>query len=165
MLSCPGFKVLSMDSFSGKQPEPRQGTTQNQPFWPDVDIGKFCRDYRVPSELDTGTIKAHLSHAMLETNIQLIEYRKCQMDEGYKNLADIPAETIADESRLLMLYRRAMSCRCKAIICRDYPTIDRREPAENQAKSAYDTEVSNLCNADKAIRAFLELSDISVDFL
>ncbi len=154
-----------MDRFSGKQTEPREGAIENQPFWPDVDIGQFCRDYRVPSELETGTIKAHLGHAMLETNIQLIDYRHRKMDEGYDCLEDVPAETIADESRLLMLYRRAVSCRCKAIICRDYPTIDRREPAENQAKTSYDTEVSNLCNADKAIRAFLELSDITVDLL
>ena len=154
-----------MDSFSGKHPETREGTIENQTFWPDVDISQFCRDYRVPSELDAGTIKAHLSHAMLETNIQLVDYRHQKMDEGYDKLEDVPAETIADESRLLMLYRRAVSCRCKAIICRDYPTIDRREPAENQAKTSYDTEVSNLCNADKAIRAFLELSDITVDLL
>ena len=154
-----------MDSFSGKHPETREGTIENQTFWPDVDISQFCRDYRVPSELNTGTIKAHLSHAMLETNIQLVDYRHQKMDEGYDKLEDVPAETIADESRLLMLYRRAVSCRCKAIICRDYPTIDRREPAENQAKTSYDTEVSNLCNADKAIRAFLELSDITVDLL
>ena len=154
-----------MNSFSGKQPEPREGTIQNQPFWPDVDIGQFCRDYRVPSELDTGTITAHLSHAMVETNIQLVDYRHTKINEGYENLAEVPAEAIADESRLLMLYRRAVSCRCKAIICRDYPTIDRREPAENQAKSSYDTEVNNLCNADKAVRAFLELSDITVDLL
>ena len=154
-----------MNSFSGKQPEPREGKIQNQPFWPDVDIGQLCRDYRVPSELDTGIITAHLSHAMAETNIQLVDYRHRKMDEGYETLEDVPAETIADESRLLMLYRRAASCRCKAIICRDYPTIDRREPAENQAKSSYDTEVNNLCNADKAVRAFLELSDITVDLL
>ena len=154
-----------MDSFSGKHPETREGTIENQTFWPDVDIAMFCRDYRVPSELDTGTIKAHLSHAMMETNIQLEDYHHQKRDEGYDRLADVPAETIADESRLLMLYRRAVSCRCKAIICRDYPTIDRREPAENQAKTSYDTEVSNLCNADKAIRAFLELSDITVDLL
>ena len=154
-----------MDRFSGKQSEPREGTIENQPFWPDVDIGQFCLDYRAPSELETGTIKAHLSHAMMETNIQLVDYRHQKMDEGYDTLAEVPAETIADESRLLMLYRRAVSCRCKAIICRDYPTIDRREPAENQAKTSYDTEVSNLCNADKAIRVFLELSDITVDLL
>lgn len=154
-----------MNRFSGKQTEPREGNIENQPFWPDVDIAQFCRDYRVPSELETGTIKAHLSHAMMEINISLIDYRQQKIDEGYDRLEDVPAETIADESRLLMLYRRAVSCRCKAIICRDYPTIDRREPAENQAKSSEDTETSNLCNADKAIRAFLELSDITVDLL
>ncbi len=154
-----------MDRFSGKQPELREGTIENQPFWPDVDIAQFCQDYRVPSELETGTIKAHLSHAMVEINIDLVDYRHQKMDEGYDSLADVPAETMANESRLLMLYRRAVSCRCKAIICRDYPTIDRREPAENQAKSSEDTEVNNLCNADKAIRAFLEFSDITVDLL
>ena len=102
---------------------------------------------------------------MAEINIQLMDYRHRKMDEGFDHLKDVPAEIIGDESRLLMLYRRAVSCRCKAIICRDYPTIDRREPAENQAKSSQETEDTNLCNSDKAVRAFLELSDISVDVI
>ncbi len=154
-----------MNSFSGKQPAPREGIIQNQPFWPDMDIEMFCTLYRIPGELATGTIGEHLKQAMAEINIQLSDYRLKKIDEGYDQLAEVPAETIAEESRLLILYRRAVSCRCKAIICRDYPTIDRREPAENQAKSSDDTEVSNLCNSDKAVRAFLEMSDITVDLL
>ncbi|WP_420588203.1 head completion/stabilization protein [Bacterioplanoides sp.] len=154
-----------MNRFSGKRTTQHEGIIKNQLFWPDIDIGKFCEDYRTPNELNQGTIKEHLSHAMAEINIQLMDYRHRKMDEGFDHLKDVPAETIGDESRLLMLYRRAVSCRCKAVICRDYPTIDRREPAENQAKSSQETEYTNLCNSDKAVRAFLELSDISVDVI
>ncbi len=154
-----------MNTFSGKQPAEHQGNISNEPFWPDMDIAVFCKSYRIPNELDTDTIIEHLQQAMAEANIKLAEFRMKQQQEGYAELAEVPADTLNDESRLIVLYRRAVSCICKAIICRDYPTIDRREPAENQAKSGTDTEVSNLKNADQAIRTFLELTEISVELL
>ena len=154
-----------MTGFSGKQPGFHSGTLTNQPFWPDMSLERLSVDYRIPNDLEYGTVAEHCRQAMTDINLRLYEYRKTQQEKGYTRLDEVPAETVDDESILLMLYRRAVSFRCKATVCRDYPTIDRREPAENQAKSSEETEGLYLRLADEAVRSFLEMSDITVELL
>ena len=108
----------------------------------------------------TGT--EHLVQTMTDINFRLSDYRTEQLEDGHNTLEEIPAEQVGGESILLVLYRRAVFCRGKASVCRDYPAIDRREPAENQAKSSPDNEATYLRFADEAVRQFLGLPDISV---
>lgn len=154
-----------MTTFSGKQPEPPTGIIKNAPFWPDLDLNEFVVNYRVPNDLAVGTVREHLIQAITDINFRLSEYKTDNLCLGYEQLAQIPADEIAYESLLIILYRRAVSCRAKASICRDYPTIDRREPAENQAKSAPETETVYLRFADEAIRQMLQETDITVELI
>ncbi|ELU12284.1 hypothetical protein CAPTEDRAFT_117503 [Capitella teleta] len=154
-----------MTTFSGKHPAPPEGTIQNQPFWPEMDLREFSVNFRVPNDLTVDTTREHLIQAMTDINLRLSEFKKENLAAGYDHLMEIPADEIAGESILMILYRRAVSCRAKASICRDYPTIDRREPAENQAKSAPETEAVYLRFADEAIRQMLNETDITVELL
>ncbi len=154
-----------MITFSGKNPEPPEGTISNQPFWPDMDLNSFSVSFRIPSDLDQNSVEEHLIQAMTDINFRLCDYRKEQQGLGYEALEEVPSDKVNNESILLVLYRRAASYRAKATICRDYPTIDRRQPADNQAKSAPDTEETYLRFADEAVRQFLEITDISVELL
>ncbi|WP_067585619.1 head completion/stabilization protein [Endozoicomonas ascidiicola] len=155
-----------MTTFSGKHKAPPESTTiENQPFWPDLDLHEFSVNYRVPNEMNTGTTKEHLVQAMTDINLRLSMFRFELESLGDLNLEDVPAEHIAGESILMVLYRRAVFCRAKASICRDYPTIDRREPADNQAKSAPETETTYLRFADEAIRQMLNETDITVELI
>ena len=154
-----------MTTFSGKHPLPPEGQIENQPFWPVIDLREFSVNYRTPNELNPGTVTEHLVQAMTDINLRLSVFKFEYESQGYLNLEDVPADTIAGESILMILYRRAISCRAKASICRDYPTIDRREPAENQAKSAPETETVYLRFADEAIRQMLSETDITVELI
>lgn len=154
-----------MTTFSGKTPSPPQGIIQNQPFWPEMDLQVFSVNYRVPNDLAVETTREHLIQAMTDINLRLSEFSFEYSSQGYMNLEEVPAETVDQESILTILYRRAVSCRAKASICRDYPTIDRREPAENQAKSAPETEAVYLRFADEAVRQMMNKSDITVDLI
>lgn len=154
-----------MTTFSGKHPEPTGEIIENQPFWPDFDLYEFSVNYRVPNELNRGTVKEHLVQAMTDINLRLSDFEAENRARGYEDLIEIAAEQIAGESILIVLYRRAVFCRAKASICRDYPTIDRREPADNQAKSAPETETAYLRFADEAIRQMLNESDITVELI
>ncbi len=154
-----------MSTFSGKSQDQLSGIISNELFWPDVDLGKFVADYRPPSDLPAGTIREHLIQAITDINFRLSSFRLSVGVNREMNLADVPSENIDGESALLHLYRRAVSCRAKASICRDYPTIDRRQPAENQAKSSDETESVYLRFADEAVRQIIGMTDITVELL
>lgn len=155
-----------MDTFSGKQPSPpEERLIKNQSFWPDFDIHDFSVRYRVPNEVNTSSITEQLVQAMTDINLRLSDFEAQHRANGFTELIAVPSDKIEGESILARLYRRAVSCRAKASICRDYPTIDRREPAENQAKSAEETERVYLRYADEATRQMLNESDITVELI
>ena len=155
-----------MTTFSGKHPAPPEPITiENQSFWPDFDMTEFSVVFRVPNELNKGTLKEHVIQAITDINLRLSIFETAHREAGFEDLTKVPSEQIAGESILEILYRRAVSCRAKASICRDYPTIDRREPAENQAKSALETEDVYLRFADEAIRQMLNETDITVELI
>lgn len=155
-----------MTTFSGKHPAPPEPTMiENQSFWPVFDLSAFSVNFRVPNELNLGTLKEHVVQAITDINLRLSVFETTHREAGFEDLTKVPSEQIAGESILEILYRRAVSCRAKASICRDYPTIDRREPAENQAKSAPETEAVYLRFADEAIRQMLNETDITVELI
>ncbi len=154
-----------MTTFSGKQPVPPVGTIENEAFWPDIVVNVFFINYRIPNDMVADTAREHLIQAMSDINFRLSEFKAENLAAGYQKLTEVPADEIASESILVALYRRAVCCRAKASICRDYPTIDRREPAENQAKSAPETETVYLRFADEAVRQMLCLTDITVEMI
>ncbi|USE39134.1 head completion/stabilization protein [Endozoicomonas sp. SCSIO W0465] len=154
-----------MTTFSGKSTYPPEGLISNQPFWPELNLQDFVVNYRVPNDMNVKTVREHLIQAMTDINLRLSEFRSEYTEMDVVDLANVPAEAIDGESILVILYRRAVFCRAKASICRDFPTIDRREPADNQAKSAPETEAVYLRFADEAIRQMLNLSDITVELI
>lgn len=141
------------------------GIISNESFFTDIDLNEFVVNYRAPSDLATGTIREHLIQAVTDINSRLSEFKQQCLLSGHSRLDEVPAGSIDGESTLSILYRRAVSCRAKASICRDYPTIDRRAAAENQAKSSDETESVYLRFADEAVRQILNKTDITVELL
>ncbi len=152
-------------SFSGKHNPPQQGTISNQPFWPDLDLTEFSVNYRIPNDLEVNPVREQLIQAITDINARLYDWQQVKKGEGFKQLSDIPSETVADESILIVLYKRAVFSRAKASISRDYPTIDRRTEAENQAKSSDDIERIYLRNAFEAVRQMMNMNDITVELI
>lgn len=152
-------------SFSGKHPDPQQGIITNQPFWPDLDLMEFSINYRVPNDMVADSVKEQLIQAITDINSRLLDWQEQKKKEGHEHLTDVPADTVDNQSILVILYKRAVFSRAKATICRDYPTIDRRTEAENQAKSADDIERIYLRNAFEAVRQMMGMNDITVELI
>ena len=152
-------------SFSGKAFQTPEKTIQNQPFWPDLELADFVENYRIPTDLPEGTVTGHLVNAMILVNSRLESYRSEQQQAGHEHLEQVPSEAINGQSLQVTLYHRAVCCMGKAIVLRDFASIDRREPAENQAKTGEETEDRYLQYVDEAICRFLKIGDINVELI
>ncbi|MET4706723.1 head completion/stabilization protein [Endozoicomonas lisbonensis] len=152
-------------SFAGKQNTVDSKLISNQPFWPALDLAELINSYRTPSDLPTATVEGTLQISMVQVNARLASYRQTQEAEGHENLTDVPCEQVGDESIQVILYKRAIFCQAKASILRDWPSIDRRKEAENQARASEETEDRYLEFTDQAISQFLGKLSINVEAL
>ena len=153
-------------SFHGKDQRICSGRViQNQPFWPDIDLGILVNDYRMPADLPETVIETELRIAMGTINSRLESLRYTMREKGFSRLTEVPSECINGVSLLLERYTRAVMCAAKAAILREWPSIDRREAAENQARSSAETEDRYLEFADEAVSALLGLGNINVELM
>ena len=152
-------------SFSGKQHQGLKKTIKNQAFWPDLELADFCNACRIPNDLPEPTVTSHLVNAMITVNGLLDEYRQRQQDAGHDSLDKVPSEKVDVQSIQVTLYQRAVFCWGKATVLRDFPSIDRRNAAENQAKSSEETEDQYLQYAQDAINRFLSQRTVYVELI
>ncbi|WP_067522414.1 head completion/stabilization protein [Endozoicomonas ascidiicola] len=154
-----------MSGWSGKQNTVESKLIINQPFWPALDLAEFINQYRTPSDLPVETVEAGLMLSMASVNSRLNSYRQQQQAAGIDALDNVPTEQINNQSIQLILYKRAVFCQAKASILRDWPSIDRRSEAENQARSSEETEDRYLEFTDEAIARFLGRGFINAESL
>ena len=152
-------------SFSGKNSSTESKNIENQPFWPALDLAVLIDDYRTPGDLPQTSVERQLMFAMVVVNSRLEAYRAEQQAAGYETLEDVPAETVGGISIQMELYTRAVFCTAKASILRDWPSIDRRSEAENQARTSEETEDRYLEFADQAICQFTGRTFVNVEAL
>ena len=148
-------------SFSGQRYNEVTGVIRNHPFYPDISLQEFVENYSIPTT-KTETLVTHLKSAIIEINYRLDDYRIEQVNAGYLHLSEVPAMIIDDISALMHLYMQAVSFQAKASILRDYATIDRREAAENQAKTSADLEALYELWATEAVNKILKQSGAQV---
>ena len=151
-------------SFSGQQYNEVTGVIRNHPFYPDISLQEFVENYSIPTTKPE-TLVTHLKSAIIEINYRLDDYRVEQVNAGYLHLSEVPAMIIADISALIHLYMQAVSFQAKASILRDYAAIDRREAAENQAKTSSDSESLYEKWATAAVNKILRQSSVRVRLL
>ena len=120
-------------TYSWTPAEEQQRSTDNvpnAPFWPVMNVAKFCEQYAVPAALDNGMIANALMVSAAKVNRQLASYKDNAMATGQtgfvywgttengsavsvdldapETLADVPADTIANNSVLIALYLAAV---------------------------------------------------------
>ena len=148
-------------SFSGQQYNEVTGVIRNHPFYPDISLQEFVENYSIPTTKPE-TLVTHLKSAIIEINYRLDDYRIEQVNAGYLHLSEVPAMIIDEQSALIHLYIQAVCFQAKASILRDYATIDRREAAENQAKTSADLEALYELWATEAVNKILKQSGTQV---
>ncbi|MDD5699033.1 MAG: head completion/stabilization protein [Victivallaceae bacterium] len=117
--------------------QPENQTIDAGAFWPAIETDPFYNRYRIPNELPIATVIDHLRLAVVSVRRAL---RVWQLEQGVPTLAEVTQEQIDGKGELALLWERAVYCEAKANLLQETKTVDRREQAENAAKTAEETE-------------------------
>lgn len=93
-------------------------------WYPGVDPAQVKADQRVPASVTPERLREAIVAAMVTIGNQLGAWQRARQVEGRATLADVPASTIAGESRLVLLYRRAIGCEAKAELIERHRDLD-----------------------------------------
>lgn len=141
---------------------PDNKSFSSEAFFPDIDTDPFWKQYRLPGELPEELIDDCLIRAIDEANERLNNWKEARVLEGYAALADVPSKKVNDISTKLAQYARAVYCLAKAEILKETITVDRKEVAENTAKTSEETEDKYREFAGKAIRYIMGKRSVGV---
>lgn len=115
--------------FAANAPSPSSESSpalQNDGWWPNIDVDEA----RVTMRLDGTVTPQRLAHvltaAMLELNMDapVAAWAARQVAAGFTKLEDVPAPQIADGSRLVYLYKRAVYSHATADLIERYVDYD-----------------------------------------
>lgn len=143
-------------SFSGKPTSIVELAIENDGFWPNLSVSEFQKGYRLPAEFLGELLTDALSIAMTEVNVDLATVKAVLQDNGVSSLtsaAGVATPASWGYAHRVMLYKRAVYCRAKASALQQFPTVTRRESAENTGKEAPEREDTFLAFSQQAVRA------------
>lgn len=146
-------------SFSGLPGQDVTGTVVNDGWWPDLDLGDFQKRYRLPVEFSSEMVTENIQLGMLRVNDQLREWRDEQLASS---LAEVPGDSLGDQSRFQILYSRAVFCHAKALLLKQFATVNRRDAAKHEGLESEESEEKFLEFSRDAIADFLNLPRIGV---
>lgn len=141
---------------------PENKVFSSETFFPDIETNPFYKQYRLPGELPEEMIDDCLVRAIAEVNTRLQAWKEARILENYASLAVVPATFVNGKSTNLKQYPRAVYCLAKAEILKETVTVDRKEIAENAAKTSEETEDKYREFAGKAIRYIMGKRSVGV---
>ncbi len=144
---------------------PEERTITAGDFWPSLESKDFYDGYNIPAELTASTVIDHLRQAIIRVRRAMDDWKAEQEVLGYTALSEVPQETIDEEGELSLLWARAVFCDAKAEILKETETINRREVAENAAKTSEETEEKFREFSQDAIRAIVGMDRISIELI
>lgn len=127
--------------------------TNDISFYPDLDKGTFQEDYRLPAEYTDSMISEALCFGMTEINIELQKHLIKWQIKGQQQLTTIQQR----------LYLRAVYCRAKAFLLKQFPTVTAKPSANNTGKSDAETYPEFLTLAGVALRKLQGRGRIGVE--
>lgn len=145
--------------------EPERRAIDAGGFWPALDSGDFYDAYSIPAELPASTVIGHLRQSVICVRRALAEWKAEQENLGCTALAEVPQDSVDGQGELTLLWFRAVFCEAKAELLKETSTINRREVAENAAKSSEETEEKYREFAQDAIRAICGMDRISIELI
>ncbi|MFV0925423.1 head completion/stabilization protein [Pseudomonas palmensis] len=157
-----------MSSFSGKPTTLVDQKIENNGFWPDLSVSEFQKSYRLPAEYLVDLLVTHLVMAMAEVNTDLARVEDTLRAAGVSNLQAMAGVSTPGGwaySFKLEQYKRAVYCRAKSTALTDFPTVVRRDSAENTGKEAPERGETFLAFSQQAVRALQGRSRITAALL
>ncbi len=154
-----------MSGFSGHTNEDSTTTITNDGWWPDMSVSEFQESYRMPKEYAEKVMVDGLVLAMAWANKQLAAWRAELAEFNYADLVAVPSSELGTDSLLVIYYRRAVFSHAKAYLLTQYPTINRRESANNEARESEETEKKFMEYAQQAIADFTGVGRVTVELI
>ena len=104
--------------------EPNDPAIQNDGWFPPVDMLKLRKSLRLADAVSPEQLRNAALAAIVWIAVNLEQWKQAQLAAGYAALADVPAPDLDGESRLLFLYRRAVSAAARAELAERRRDVD-----------------------------------------
>ncbi|AZD52218.1 putative head completion/stabilization protein [Pseudomonas chlororaphis subsp. aurantiaca] len=140
-------------SFSGKPTTFVDQTIENDGFWPDLSLSELQKEQRLPAEFLVELMADAVTMAMIEVNNDLAKLKTRWQAAGIDNVEAADTRLLRERSLKAKLYKRAVYCRTKASALQQFPTVTRRDSAENTGKEAPERAETFLAFSQQAVRA------------
>lgn len=141
-------------SLTGKSSLTKASPITNDGWWADVSMADLMSKYRIPSEYADDTIKWGLSLAVVRVNETLDPVKQHLISLGFddfESYLQANSSPVVSSELLLVHYENAVYSRAKALLLKQFITMNRREVAENQAKESEQTETYWLDESQASI--------------
>ena len=139
-------------SFSGKPTTLVEQAITNDGFWPDLGVSEFQKGYRLPAEYLVDLLADGITNAMGEVNRDLAKRKAAWQAAGITTVATADPQALPERAFYVATYKRAVYCRAKAYLLKQFATVTRRESAANMAKEAPETHEAFLAFSQQAVR-------------
>ncbi|MDE3738597.1 head completion/stabilization protein [Pseudomonas resinovorans] len=112
---------------------PTAFTISNDGWWPDIDGQDMRAVLRLDASITDARLKAAALSALLHTNRELAPFKARHQGAGHTSLQSIPADQVDGQSRLEILYRRALYCGAGAELTERYRALDSSAEGHDKA--------------------------------
>ncbi|MEI2454565.1 head completion/stabilization protein [Lysobacter firmicutimachus] len=113
---------------------PESDTLQNDGWFPDLSLSSLRLAGRIDGTVPTDRLRELAKDAALTVNARLREFRAGHQGAGFASLLAVPSSRIDGESRLAVLYRRAVACLLKADVIERYRDFDSTDSGQRRAE-------------------------------
>ena len=136
------------------------------PFWPDIDINHFRDSQRIGGTLiPDNRIKDAMLGAVMAAESDLGAWRTAQEEDGFGSLADVPSAQIGDDTRLILLWRRAIYAYATADLVETHGDVTATGAGQSAMPELDQRADDHRRNAIHAIRSILGKGRTSVELI
>lgn len=135
-------------------------------WWPDIDCNAMRDALRLGDVVTHARLVAEVEAALVAVDGELAAWRSLREAEGFAALADIePARTVGDQTRLELLFTRAVRFTAGAALAELYRDAAATTEALDRADAELQTAADYRRQATWAIRDILGVTRTAVELL
>lgn len=134
-------------------------------WFPGIDLTRLRAEARLRESVTAERLRDAALSALIWVGEQLAAWRVEQQAAGHDSLGDVPSGQVAAESRLLILYRQAVTAQTKAALVERYRDIDTTAAGDRRVEEL-DASIGELRrDAIHAVRAILGVTRTAVELI
>lgn len=142
-----------------------EGLIVNDGWFPDIDLATLRNAIRIPGDITVARLTEAARYAIDSINREIDDWRLAKIADGSASLSEVPASQLDGESRLVMLYQRAIYSTVKADLTERYRDFDATGTGERRAKDMEPSIDEQRRNARWAVRDILGIARTTVELI